>query len=191
MNIDLSKKLLKSINNDGHPKKLHRYSCSNIYALLQGWEKPETYLEPKTFDFLNAYRMWQGKWKHQQVQSLMPDYIQELKVVKEVGNLTIVGMADLINDEEVIEIKTSEKLHNKAKAWHLHQCKLYCILFDRPVGRIVQPVKSGDSLYLKVIGEVKKDPKWFAREMEKLKVIDDKITEHYAKGINGVSKRTQ
>ena len=181
MNIDLSKKLLKSINNDGHPKKLHRYSCSNIYALLQGWEKPETYLEPKTFDFLNAYRMWQGKWKHQQVQSLMPEYEQEIKVVKEVGNLTIVGMADLINDEEVIEIKTSEKLHTKAKAWHTHQLKLYLTLFERPTGRVMQPVKTEDGLILKELGTYKRSDSWFEGQVEKLGVIDKKITEYYDK----------
>lgn len=179
MKINLSEALLKSINNDSHPKKLHRYSCSNIYALLKGWEDPKTYLEPKLFDFQNAYRMWQGKWKHQQIQSLLEEYDQEIKVEKEVDGMTIVGMADLINETEVIEIKTSEKLHDKAKAWQSHQLRLYLTLFERPTGRVVQPIRTKSGLFLKELGTYKRNDTWFEGQMSLLKEKDKLITEYY------------
>lgn len=179
MNIDLTQKLVKKTNSEGHPKKLHRYSCSNIFALLKGWEDPKTYLEPKIFDFENAYRMWQGKHKHLMIQELLPEYDQELKVEKDIDGITIVGMADLINEDEVIEIKTSEKLYPKAKAWQEHQLRLYLTLFERDKGRIVQPVKQGNKLYLKELGSYKRNDAWFDKQIEKLRVIDKQITKHY------------
>ena len=123
--------------------------------------------------------MWQGKWKHQQVQSLLPEYQQEIKVEKEVDGLTIVGMADLMDETEVIEIKTSEKLHDKAKAWHIHQLRLYLTIFEREKGRVVQPVKSKDGLFLKELCVYKRNDAWFNKEMEKLGEIDKLITKYY------------
>jgi hypothetical protein len=175
MNIDITKNLLDQTNNTGHEKKAGRYSCSQIYPLLNGWVKPEDYLKQETFDFENAFRMWQGSGKHEMIQSLMPEYFQEVKKEMEVDGMTIVGMADLINDEEVIEIKTSEKLHDKAKKWHEMQLKLYLVLFDRPKGKIVQPCYDKKGLYLKVLGEYKQDKNFFNKTMEKLKVIDEQI----------------
>lgn len=177
--MNLNERVKNAINNDSHTKQLHRYSASNIYALLNGWENLETYLEPKIFDFENAYRMWQGKQKHRQIQELLPEYQQEVKIEKEIDGLTIVGMADLLDDSEVIEIKTSEKLYPKAKTWHSHQLRLYLTLFERDKGRVVQPIVNKRGLELKTIGTYKRDDKWFQEQIDKLRVIDKKITKYY------------
>lgn len=177
--MNLNERILNAINNDSHEKVLHRYSASNIYALLNGWEDLKTYLEPKIFDFKNAYRMWQGKQKHRQIQELLPEYEQEVKIEKEVDGLTIVGMADLLDDSEVIEIKTSEKLYPRAKAWHSHQLKLYLTMFERDKGRVVQPVVNGRGLELRTIGTYKRDDAWFSGVIQKLKEVDKIITKYY------------
>jgi hypothetical protein len=177
--MNLNQKIIDKINSGNHEKKLHRYSASNIYALLKGWEKPETYLEPKIFNFKEAFRMWQGINKHKEIQELLPEYEQEVKIEKEIDGLTIVGMADLMNKEEILEIKTSTKLHQKAKPWHTHQLKLYLTLFEKPKGSVVQPVTSNKGLSLKTIGTYERDDEWFKGEIEKLKKIDKIITEHY------------
>ncbi len=93
--------------------------------------------------------------------------MEEKKVMK-VGDFEIVGMADMMNDQEILEIKTSQKVHPKAKPWAAHQIKLYLTLFEIPKGRIVQPIKGDNKLYLKVLGEYKRNDAWFNKEMEKL-----------------------
>jgi hypothetical protein len=55
-----------------------------------------------------------------------------------------------------------------SKPWHEYQVKLYCTMFERPRGVVLQPVENKDGLYLKEIGYVTRDDQWFADEMAKL-----------------------
>jgi len=174
MDINLTEKLIAQAN-EYKPRVLHRYNCSEIWGLLNGYTTPEQWLRGEKKNFKNAYQMWQGTWKHKQIQSLLPEVEQELKTEKKVGNLTIVGIADLIDKDRGYEIKTSEKLHKQAKSWHIFQSKLYCILFDRPEWVIVQPVLGKGYLKLKEIGRVKKNLAWFNETMEQLKEKDNEI----------------
>ena len=165
--IDLTQKLLDMYS----PRigKVGRYSCSKIWGILNGYCTPEQYINGEEIDFKSAMNMWQGTTKHAQIQQLLEDdYFLEYKRELKVGDFTIVGMADALNWEEILEIKTSEKVHDKAKPWAVHQLKLYLTLFERPKGRIVQPLRTANKLYLKELGEYKRDDTWFYKEMEKL-----------------------
>ncbi len=175
MNYDLTKKVIANANH--HKQRvLHRYSVGDIWALLNGYLTPENWLRGEKKDFKNAFNIFQGTWKHKQIQSLMTEYEQEVKKEMKVGDITLVGMADLLAGDKGIEIKTSEKIHIKAKPWHEYQAKLYCILFDRPKWEIVQPIIDG-GLKLKIIGTVYKDDKWFSKIMKKLQLFDKEIEE--------------
>jgi len=175
MNIDLTKKIIQRANKQ-KPRVLHRYNCSEIWSLLNGYLTPENWLRGEIKDFKNAYQIEMGKMKHRFVQELLPEYEQEIKEELKVGDITIVGMADLLDKDRGYEIKTSEKLHNKAKSWHSFQAQLYCVLFNRPEWVIVQPVLGDNKLYLKEIGRVKKSQDFFNKTMKKLKEKDDEIT---------------
>jgi len=203
--IDLTEKLLKRY--PPKPGKVGRYSCSKIWAFINGYCTPQQYLDGEEVDFKGAMNMFNGTHKHAMIQSLLEDdYFMEYKKEKymsvgdcpkcgekeleiatinspldetstyycprcdkfvEIPNFTIVGVADCINQNEILEIKTSQKVHDKAKPWAAHQLKLYLTLFEIPKGRIVQPIIS-KGLYLKVLGEYKRNDQWFEKEMLKL-----------------------
>lgn len=174
--IDLTGKLLSKY----HKKegKIGRYSCSRIWAMLNGYTTPEQYLKGEEIDFRGAMNMWQGTFKHEVIQELLKDdYFLEYKKVKQVGDFEIVGMADCIIWDEILEIKTSDKVHLKAKPWAINQLKLYLSLFEIPKGRIVQPIKTANKLYLKVLGEYKRNDVWFSKTMDKLAIFHKRIME--------------
>jgi len=92
---------------------------------------------------------------------------QENEKVK--SRFTLVGRADHLPDEDCVwEIKTSDKPMSKSKPWHNHQVKLYCTMFERSKGYVLQPIMESDRLVLKTVGMVERDDEWFEREMVKL-----------------------
>jgi len=174
--IDLTQKLLKFVNDDDHIRKIGRYSISNIWAMLNNYLKPEDYLKPEIKDFPSAFNIWQGKNKHLQVQQLLKDdYLLEVKEEFKVHDFVVVGQVDAINKDEILEIKTSQEIHQKSKSWHDYQALLYCTFFKRPECRIVQPVFTPTKLLLKVIGIIKRDDAKVEKEMEKLLKYHQKV----------------
>jgi hypothetical protein len=151
-----------------------------VWAILKGYTTIEDFLNPKPKTQEDAFRMWQGKWKHAQIQELLLDmgYEIEKKIERKVYDWEVVGMADAIKDEGM-EIKTSALLLPEAKKWHAHQAKLYATMFGMPFA-IVQPCVRGSSIYLNVIGREEPDEGWFDKEMEKLNKFHLKLIE-YAK----------
>lgn len=173
MNIDKTKEFLAL-----YPPKagvMGRYSCSKIWSFLNGYCSPQQYLEGETVDFKGALRMFNGTMRHEAFPKLFPEYQSEVKKEMKVGKFIIVGVADYLNKEEVLEMKTSEKVYEKAKPWAIHQAKLYCNLFDRQIARIIQPIIKGNKLLFKELSVVKKDDSWFKAEMEKLKKFDEEV----------------
>ena len=173
--IDLTPNLLD--NYKKKPGVVGRYSCSKIYALLRGWTSPQQYLEGEIIDFKSAKNMWLGTKKHLMIQELMPEWDQEINLVKKVKDFEVVGMADLINDDEIIDLKTSLKLIG-AKPWSVHQIRLYLTIFEREKGRLMQPIWKDDKLILKELGVYSRDDDWFNKEMDKLEVIHKQIKEY-------------
>jgi hypothetical protein len=97
----------------------------------------------------------------------------------------LVGKADcLMLDEKHelgvhgLEIKTSRNIHEKAKAWHVTQAKIYNTMFEVPYTYIVQPCFTGNSLYLKRLQRVGRNDEWFEKTCEQIKrIINNKINE--------------
>ena len=189
--IDLKKPLQIYTEKRDRENKVGRYSCSSIYAFLQGWETPEDFIKGKQMDFAGQFNCWEGTYKHKAIEELMEilGYETEVKKEMKVGDFTIVGIADYLSKDEVSDLKTSRELYSKAKKWHEFQVKLYCTLFEKPVGKIMQPVFEEEykpnkvgipkpvptNFYLKEIGSVKRDDSWFKKEMEKLSAFHKEV----------------
>jgi len=113
--------------------------------------------------------MTSGIWLHKQVQELLAgkDYREEKRVIDYKG-ISLVAKADFMPPsapDEVWEFKTSEKLMEKSKPWADHQVKMYTSIFEKPIGKIFQPVKTDKRIYLKCIGEVTRDDAWYKEQL--------------------------
>ena len=166
--IDLTQTLVQKYRHEG--RKIGRYNASDLWGIVNGYATPQTWLLGHSVKPQEAYRMWQGKWKHRQVQELLGEmgYVLEQKQEVDYGDFTLVGMVDAMNSEFLLEIKTSEQVIPKAKEWHRYQTKIYCSMFNLSRGYVVQPVVKGQSIILKNIGMVKKDDEWFKRQLDLL-----------------------
>ena len=167
--FDLTDSLLNKYK--GRPKTIGRYAVSDVWAIEKGYLTLRKFLEGQTNDFESCFRMWEGRRKHEQCQELLEGYEIEKKVEYKHNDWLLVGKADAINSltNEGLEIKTSDKLLDKAKSWHEYQAKIYCSMFQVPIFYIVQPRIKENRIILKVLAEIERDDKWFEK---KLKVID-------------------
>jgi len=180
---------VKWANRKKKERVLHRYHASEIWGLLtinyktgQPYTTPEDWVNGKVFDEKGSMNVWHGTFAHEEIQALYPEYEQELPKVYEKDGIIISGKADLIDETEVIEIKTSlDKVHDKAKSWHIFQLKLYLTMFERSVGRVAQPFWRGKIPMLKTLGTYKRNDEWFSRQFEELRVKDQLISKHYEK----------
>ena len=180
--IDITQDLLDKY--PPRPNKVGRYSCTKIYAILQGWTTPEQYLDGEEVDLKGARNMLKGTYKHEAIQSILADeYFMEYKKVMKVYDFEIVGMADMIKwlldpeERALLELKTSDNVHPKAKPWAVHQIKLYLTLFEMPRGILVQPVETPNKQLLKVLGEYKRNDVWFWKQMDKLAEFHKQVYE--------------
>ena len=179
MIIDLTPSLLD--NARGYPKKLGRYSCSQIFKMLEAsklpWGLPvEKYFEIEEPTLEGALRMYNGVQTHELVQKLLGS--PEKNEVKfeyeycpegsEKPIFVVVGKVDRLEDDSVFEFKSSDKEFTKAKDYHEHQAKLYCTICDRPTAHIFQPIVKDNHFILREIGTVTRDDDWFAGEMRRL-----------------------
>lgn len=179
-NIDLTPNLVASMAN--HPRKRGRYSASELFFIFYGVGRlrttPEKWLKPTDKELDAMFKMWDGNVIHHAVQELLRrGYKEEKREYKcDFGGI-LVAKADYLPDErdgvpeedEVWEFKSSEKLMEKAKEWHIYQTKLYCSMFGKRVGKIFQPVRKGNkTIHLKLIGTVARDDEWFLEEIAKL-----------------------
>jgi CRISPR/Cas system-associated exonuclease Cas4 (RecB family) len=151
-------------------RKLNRFSVSELYYLLAGWTTVEEYLKGKEFTIKNLWEMKLGELKHQWIQDfLKKDYECEIKKVYKVDDLEIVGKADLIAKDHGIEIKTG-KARDKASRSQEFQARMYCTIFEKPVFYIMQPYHNHEKAYLKTIGVVHRNDKWFETQINKIKL---------------------
>ncbi len=187
--IDLKPALQKYTEERDRPNKVGRYSISQIYAYLNGWQTPEDFIKGEKLDFTSQFRCFQGTSKHKQIEELMKllGYKTEVKKEMKVGDFTIVGIADYLSDNEVADLKTSAKLYDKAKPWQIFQVKLYCTVFKKDIGKVAQPIYKSNSngeptdFYLKEIGSTKRDDGWFKAKMEKLNKFHNKVKKLHEK----------
>lgn len=156
----------------------NRFSCSEIYYLINGYTSIKDYLEQPERSVEEYWTMRQGNLKHEWIQNyLKKDYQVELKKEIKIDEIEIVGVADLLCKDYGIEIKTG-KMREKANKSHEHQAKLYCTLFEVPKFYIMQPILTKDNrAVLREIGMVERDDKWFNKQVDKIKEIYKKILE--------------
>lgn len=173
-NIDLTERLLEK--NKARGGEVGRYHISKIaWWLYAGFPSPEDYLKGEQFDFPSVLRMWRGEKKHEMIQELLPEYQHEIKKEWVWEGFVVVGKVDCIDDKEISELKTSEKLYDKAKPWAVNQLKIYLTMFERPTGKVLQPIISNNQLILKELAVVKRDDNFFSEAMSKVKEFDKKV----------------
>lgn len=184
MIIDLTDSLLRSC---GHkPPQKNRYSVSSVWGILNGYTSVDEFLNGKPVDFNAAMRMSNGRAKHAQIQELLPTDKYEIEKKCELSDppyaFTLVGRADFMDGKTVYEIKTTSSVLEKAKPWHIVQLKLYCTMFRRETGVVVQPVVKGERLILNELGTVKRNDEWFKKQMDKLSEFNERVSAEREKG---------
>jgi len=190
VHFDLTEKLLNKIKDDNHENKVGRYSCSKIWGILNGYMTPEQYIKGEEVSVLGATRMSQGKLKHKFLEDIFKDeYETEVKKEFDVGEFKIVGIADILDlgGKNVCDFKTSDAL-KEGKRWDLYQVFLYCTIFDRPKGIILQPRFTEEKIWLENIGTVKRNDKKFYKEMEKLSAFHKKVKKLCNTGAKSITK---
>ncbi len=176
--INLTKKLMSQMNSKSRVRG--RYNSSELYFILHGLTTPEEWINGKERTTEDVLKMWNGIGVHSQIEKLLGSQYSEKKAEAHYKGMTLVGKADFMpphKPDYVWEFKSSEELMSKAKAWHEHQTKLYCTMFEKPFGTIYQPIQDKNGLYLKHLKTVERDDIWFATQMEKLYDFHLKVEE--------------
>jgi len=173
-NRDLTDQILET-----YPNKIGRYSISKIWGILNGYLTPEQYIKGEEHTLEDVLRMNDGTMKHKFLEKYA---IGETEIKKEYdcGDFVIVGKCDELTDEAVIEYKTSVKLYDKPKAWHIHQVRMYLTVFERPLGIIYQPKIIEGRFILDTLGTTKNNYLWFQGEINKLRQFHLEL-QNYAK----------
>lgn len=169
MDIDITQKLRRKMN--AYPRVRGRYNASELYFINNGKTTPEEWIKPSPRTMKEILNMWTGSGVHNQLENLLGKEHSEKKIAFVYKDIVLVAKVDYLPPDypdEVWEWKTSDSKMDKAKPWHLHQTKLYCSMFDRKRGRVYQPLKNDNGLYLKEMGMVERDDRWFEEELEKL-----------------------
>lgn len=181
-NIDLTPFLKDKLK--PYPRKKGRYNASELWAIVSKkrdgtpYLTPEQWLSPKQEDIKSLMRMWQGIVVHDHVQKLLTHGVNEAKIETKYKDIILVAKADhlpSVDIDEVWEFKTSEEEMATSKPWANYQCRLYTSIFEKTIGKIFQPVQNEHGLFLKHIGEVKRDDAWFKKQLEKLYAFHQEV----------------
>lgn len=179
MYIDLTQNLIEKMKSRSRVRG--RYNSSELYAILNGWVTPETWMNPKERLPEELIKMWKGIYGHEAIQYLLKKNLCEIKKEVRYKGITLVGKADYLPDgdnvSEVWEFKTSEEVLDSSKPWHDYQARLYTTMFDRPKGVVLQPIETSTQIMLKAIGEVHRNDEWFKAQMEELYNFHLKVEE--------------
>ena len=143
--IDLTDKLMELYQ--PRERDPMRVSVTQIHALLNGWED-------RPIGVPEAIRMFNGTIRHKIVEELLPKYEKEVKVEYPYKDIVVVGMADLVAEDHLIELKTSANVMDKAKEWHYTQAVIYNTIFEKDYTLIMQPVHTYRKFYLKRLRKV-------------------------------------
>jgi hypothetical protein len=185
MDIDLTKKLREKMG--GRPRVRGRYNSSELYFINNGSVSPEQWLHQSEKPMKDILNMWNGIGIHNQLEDLLGKEHSEKKVEFVYKNLVLVGKVDFMPPDKIDEIwefKTSERKMEKSKPWQEHQVRLYCTMFNKKQGLIYQPIKDSNGIYLKHLGTIERDDKWFEEEMEKLHIFHLKVEDLWKKNEN-------
>ena len=186
MDIDLTQKLRQKMSS--RPRVRGRYNSSELYFINNGSTTPEQWLKRPEKSIKEILMMWNGIGMHNQIQDIMGKEYSESKKEFVYKDIVLVGQVDFLPPDkldEVWEIKTSEKTMEKAKPWHSVQTKLYCTMFNKGIGKIYQPVRNEEGIYLKHLGTVERNDQWFEGEIEKLYQFHERLEKLWKSLTNG------
>jgi len=93
-----------------------------------------------------------GKLLHHGIEAILRDLMlisgdnirTEVPVSGEINGLRIVGRADIVLDNEVIEIKTTSSVNNLPRDSHVLQTAIYAKLLNKARGRLVYFILNND-----------------------------------------------
>ena len=179
MRLDITEDFIAA--NSHSERKIDRFSVSDVWAILNGYLKPENYFKTEKLPLDKVLMMWNGTIKHYGLNYTLKRLGYEPEVKTEYhpdGNKVgwvLVGKADGVGKNEILELKTSDEVMDRAKIWHETQVKLYCSLFNKPGGVIYQPIIAEHKVYFKELGRVKQDKKWFEKVLEELNIFHQKL----------------
>lgn len=193
MKIDLAKPLTDKTNTEARQNVVGRYSVTKLLDITTGKMTPEEYIKGETFDFVSCFRMREGTIKHNSVEEVLEylGYKTEVKKEMDCGEFVIVGVADILTDNSVGEIKTRNENINKTNRWNEYQAKFYCTLFDRLNCILFQPrVSTKEKMYggqeitgwwLEKFGEQKRNDAWVKKQIELVAKFDKQLKEYVKK----------
>ena len=172
--IDLTPYFIESFKKK---RVIGRYSVSDLWAIIHGYLTPENYLEEESFKVIDIVRMINGTVKHKILEEFLIKDGWQIEVKKEFPyeDIVFVGKVDAINDKEILEIKTSDKIIPVGKDWQKLQLKVYLTMFERESGYLVQPVYTSEKIYLKKIDEIKRDDEYVFNVFKKVKEFHNQL----------------
>ena len=169
MDIDLTDKLREKMKS--YPRTRGRYNSSELYYITKGYTTPEEWFNSPEKDMKQITDMWNGIGAHNQIQELLGKQFCEKKAELVYKDIILVAKGDFFPPalpDEVWELKSSDKLMKIAKPGHIYQAKIYCSMFNKKTGTVFQPIQNKDGVYLKDLGSVERDDKWFESQLELL-----------------------
>jgi len=182
MDISLTQKLRQKMGN--RPRTRGRYHSSELYFINKGLTTPEEWFTPREKETKEMLKMWSGIGMHNQLEDLLGKENSEQKKEISYKGLVLVGKVDFMppdSPDELWEFKTSEKLMKTSKPWHDYQVKLYCTMFGKKRGMVLQPVQTSDGIYLKHLKTIERDDEWFKKELESLYVFHEAVEKLWIK----------
>ena len=159
-------------------RKVGRYSVTDLYDIVHGNLTVKNFFKPSSFTQSSMYYMWKGKWDHMKAQDLLIElgYEIEIKKEKKINDWVVVGRADCLQLDEVIEIKTSKNIL-KPNPHHVFQTRIYCTLFEKKDGYIYQPMYKPltHELYMRLVKKVQRDDAWAEEQFIKVDEFHNKL----------------
>ncbi|HOL83599.1 MAG TPA: hypothetical protein PLK48_06350 [Caldisericia bacterium] len=172
--IDLTPYFIESFK---RKRVIGRYSVTDLWAIIHGYLPPENYLEEESFKVSDIVKMINGTVKHKILEEFLIKDGWQIEIKKEFPyeDIVFVGKVDAINDKEILEIKTSDKIIPVGKDWQKLQLKVYLTMFERESGCLVQPVYTNEKIYLKKIDEIKRDDEYVFNVFKKVKEFHNQL----------------
>ena len=130
--------LLKRINSqEPHPRKINRFSSSEIYNITTGELKPEDFFKPKVFDLKACQNIRFGEVMEDALTDLFDfnkvKYEGQVKKVKTFGEFDIVAKPDYVFADKILECKSPTRMPRQINEWNKCQCECYFRVFNLPV----------------------------------------------------------
>ena len=172
--IDLTPYFIESFK---RKRVIGRYSVTDLWAIIHGYLPPENYLEEESFKVSDIVKMINGTVKHKILEEFLIKDGWQIEIKKEFPyeDIVFVGKVDAINNKEILEIKTSDKIIPVGKDWQKLQLKVYLTMFERESGCLVQPVYTNEKIYLKKIDEIKRDDEYVFNIFKKVKEFHNQL----------------